>query len=72
MDLLKSIISESIYQVLNENARDKRVLDFLKSKGYEDYNERMQIIGCLKHDIPNLRLDGNKFLLGACSTNDGV
>ena len=62
---LKALISESIRHVLNENARDKRALDFLKSKGYEDYNERMQIIGSLKFDIPNLRLDGNKFLLGA-------
>ena len=66
MDLLKSIISESIYQVLNENARDKRVLDYLKSKGYSDYDERMRIIGGIKHDIPNIRLDSSKFLLGIC------
>ena len=63
---LRSIIRESIYQVLNENARDKRVLDFLKSKGYSDYDERMKIIGGIKHDIPNIRLDSSKFLLGIC------
>ena len=66
MDLLKSIIRESIYQVLNENARDKRVLDYLKSRGYSDYDERMKIIGGIKHDIPNIRLDSSKFLLGIC------
>ena len=63
---LRSIIRESIYQVLNENARDKRVLDYLKSKGYSDYDERMRIIGGIKHDIPNIRLDSSKFLLGIC------
>ena len=63
---LRSIIRESIYQVLNENARDKRVLDYLKSKGYSDYDERMKIIGGIKHDIPNIRLDSSKFLLGIC------
>ena len=63
---LKEIISESIKHVLNENARDKRVLDYLKSKGYSDYDERMKIIGAIKCDIPNIRLDSSKFLLGIC------
>ena len=50
--------------LLTESAQDKRVQKFLKSKGYSDYNERMEIIGRAKHDIPNIRLDKDKFLLG--------
>ena len=63
---LKELVSESVKHILSENARDRRVESYLKSKGCEDYNERLQLTGRLKHDIPNLRLDGNKFLLGAC------
>ena len=48
-----------------ESRQDKLAQDFLKSKGYNDYNQRMQIIGNLKHDIPNLRLDKGKFVLAA-------
>ena len=51
-------------QMLTESAQDKRVQNFLKNKGYSDYNERMEIIGKTKHDIPNIRLDNGKFLLG--------
>ena len=66
MKITKNILRESIRQVLNENARDKRVLDFLKSKGYEDYNERMKIISTIHHDVPSLKFDKDKFLLGVC------
>jgi hypothetical protein len=51
-------------QLIVESAQDKRVQNFLKQHGYSDYNKRMEIIGALKHDIPNIRLDNNKFLLG--------
>ena len=58
-------INESmILSLLTESAQDKRVQKFLKSKGYSDYNKRMEIIGSAKHDIPNIRLDNDKFLLG--------
>ena len=50
--------------LLTESAQDKHVQKFLKSKGYSDYNKRMEIIGKTKHDIPNIRLDNDKFLLG--------
>lgn len=63
---LNGIVAESVRDILNENARDKRVLDYLKSQGYTDYDKRMKIIGRIKHDIPNVRLDNNKFLLGLC------
>ena len=63
---IRRIVGESIRKVLNENARDKRVLDYLKSRGYSDYDTRMRIIGGIKHDIPNIRLDSSKFLLGLC------
>lgn len=58
-------LNESILS-LNESSQDKRVQNYLKKQGYADYNRRMEIIGGLKHDIPNIRLDNNKFLLGCC------
>ena len=64
--MFEKLISETVRDILNENARDKRVLDYLKSRGYTDYDERMKIIGAIKHDIPNIRLDSSKFLLGIC------
>ena len=64
--VLTEAIINSIKHVLNESAKDKRVLTYLKSRGYTDYNQNMQIIGSLKHDIPNIRLDDGKFVLAAC------
>ena len=64
--VLTEAIIKSIKHVLNESAKDKRVLTYLKSRGYTDYNQNMQIIGSLKHDIPNIRLDDGKFVLAAC------
>ena len=51
---------------LNESAKDKRVQKYLKDNGYDNYDERMRIIGNIQHDIPNTRLDKGKFLLGLC------
>jgi hypothetical protein len=51
---------------LNESAKDKRVQKYLKDNGYDNYDERMRIIGSIQHDIPNARLDKGKFLLGLC------
>ena len=57
------IISESIKcQLLNESASDKATLKYLETQGITDYNEKMRIIGTLKHDVPNLRLDKGKFV----------
>ena len=57
------IISESIKcQLLNESASDKAALKYLETQGITDYNEKMYIIGTLKHDVPNLRLDKGKFI----------
>ena len=64
--MFEKLISETVRDILTENVRDKRVLDYLKSRGYSDYDERMKIIGGIKHDIPNIRLDSSKFLLGIC------
>ena len=62
---LERLISESIYQALYESSQDKAALTYLKSRGITDYNEQMKYIGSLKHDIPNLRLDKGKFMVGA-------
>ena len=66
VNIVKQCLFESTRHasLLTESAQDKRVQKFLKSKGYSDYNERMDIIGRAKHDIPNIRLDKDKFLLG--------
>ena len=53
------------FEILLENRADKLALRFLKERGVTDYNEQMRIIGSVKHDIPNLRLDNSKFVLGA-------
>ena len=62
---LRRLIYESIYQALYESSQDKVALTYLKSRGINDYDERMRYIGSLKHDIPNLRLDKGKFMVGA-------
>ena len=59
-------VKNTFYNLILENARDRRVESYLKSKGYGDYNERMEIISRIKHDIPNVRLSKGKFLLGIC------
>ena len=66
VNIVKRCLVESTKHttLLTESAQDKRVQNFLKNKGYSDYNERMEIIGKTKHDIPNIRLDNGKFLLG--------
>ena len=53
------------FEILLESRADKLALRFLKERGVTDYNEQMKIIGSIKHDIPNLRLDNSKFVLGA-------
>ena len=53
------------FEILLESRADKLALRFLKERGVTDYNEQMRIIGSIKHDIPNLRLDNSKFILGA-------
>lgn len=64
---LHNIIKETVNNILlTESGQDKRVQKFLKDNGYVDYNQRMNLIGKIKHDIPNLRLDNDKFLLGVC------
>ena len=45
--------------------QDKEALRFLNTKGFNDYNSKMLIIGRLKHDIPNLRLNKAKFVKAA-------
>ena len=62
---LRCLIYESIYQALCESSQDKTALTYLKSRGITDYNEKMKYIGSLQHDIPNLRLDKRKFMVGA-------
>ncbi len=62
---LRCLIYESIYQALCESSQDKAALTYLKSRGITDYNEQMKYIGSLQHDIPNLRLDKRKFMVGA-------
>ena len=42
--------------------QDKSALRYLNTKGITNYNEKMRIIGTLKHDVPNLRLDNGKFV----------
>ena len=62
---LRRLIYESIYQALCESSQDKAALKYLNGRGITDYNEQMRYIGSLKHDIPNLRLDKGKFMVGA-------
>ena len=42
--------------------QDKLALRYLNIQGITNYNEKMRIIGTLKHDVPNLRLDKGKFV----------
>ena len=51
-------------QLLSESAQDKAVKRYLESRGYTDIEQIKKIRGGLLHDIPNLRLDNNKFMLG--------
>jgi len=50
---------------LNEAKNDKLAINFLKQKGIKDYDRQMEIIGTLKHDVPNIRNGKGKFILGA-------
>ena len=61
---LHRLIYESIYQALCESSQDKAALKYLKDRGITDYDEQMKYIGSLKNDIPNLRLDKGKFMVG--------
>lgn len=65
-----NIIRETIREFvannfINESAQDKAAIRFLKSKGVDDYEEQKRVLGTLKHDIPNLRLDKGKFVVAA-------
>ena len=53
INIVKQCLFESTKHapLLTESAQDKRVQKFLKSKGYSDYNERMDIIGRAKHEL---------------------
>ena len=42
--------------------QDKVALRYLETKGVINYNDKMRIIGTLKHDVYNLRLDKGKFV----------
>lgn len=42
--------------------QDKAALRYLETKGVTNYNDKMHMIGSLKHDVPNLRLDKGKFV----------
>ena len=42
--------------------QDKAALRYLETKGVMNYNDKMRMIGSLKHDVPNLRLDNCKFV----------
>ena len=40
-------------------------MKYLNDRGITDYDEQMKYVGELKHDVPNLRLDNGKFMVGA-------
>ena len=42
--------------------QDKEALRYLNTQGITNYTQKMRIIGTLKHDVPNLRLDNCKFI----------
>ena len=42
--------------------QDKAALRYLNAQGITNYAQKMHIIGTLKHDVPNLRLDNCKFV----------
>ena len=42
--------------------QDKAALRYLNAQGITNYAQKMHIIGTLKHDVPNLRLDKGKFV----------
>ena len=42
--------------------QDKAALRYLNTKGITNYTQKMYIIGTLKHDVPNLRLNKCKFV----------
>ena len=54
-------------QKLNEenthmSKQDKAALRYLNTQCITNYTQKMRIIGTLKHDVPNLRLDNCKFI----------
>jgi len=64
---MNKIIEKAVvnfYNMLNESRADKLAIRFLKSKGVTDYDQQMKIIGSLKHDVPNIREEHGKFVLG--------
>ena len=42
--------------------QDKAALRYLNTQCITNYTQKMRIIGTLKHDVPNLRLDNCKFI----------
>ena len=42
--------------------QDKAALRYLNTKGITNYTQKMCIIGTLKHDVPNLRINKGKFV----------
>ena len=42
--------------------QDKAALRYLNTQCITNYTQKMRIIGTLKHDVPNLRLDNSKFI----------
>ena len=42
--------------------QDKSALRYLNTQGITNYTQKMRIIGTLKHEVPNLRLDKGKFV----------
>lgn len=59
-----TIITYALNKSLNESAKDKAVKNYLKKQGIDDIEEIKKIRGNFLHDIPNLRLDNEKFMLG--------
>lgn len=53
------------FEIIQESRADKVALKFLKQRGITSYEEQMQYIGAVKHDVPMLRLDKGKFVAGA-------
>lgn len=59
-----TIIEYALNKSLNESKSAKLVKNYLKSRGYDDIDDIKNIRGRILQNIPNVRLDDEKFMLG--------
>ena len=63
-DINESVLENRGLLVENEGTNMKKARRYLESKGYGNPEERQRVLDAIRTDIPNVRLEQCKFLLG--------